>query len=302
MMLKVIQQPHFVGERVIALGSFDGVHRGHESLLRTAKRLSGETGAPLRICTFNRHPLEVLTPDKPPEMLSSIPEKARRMAFLEADEIELIPFDRQMADMEPEQFLETLRSMVKVKAIVAGWNYSFGRKGRGNAELLTEDGKKHGYQVEIVPPAKTAEGTVISSSLIRQMLSDGQAEQAAQLLGYSYTMTGTVHSPKAAKGENVLDIQMWKRKALPADGTYSCLLETGTQTHGAMLHTCATLQPGSFKRAEIYLLNERTEEIGRKVRVTLVSLIRKSEGLAGKQLREKLLEDRAQARKMFDMA
>ena len=90
MMLKVIQQPHFVGERVIALGSFDGVHRGHESLLRTAKRLSGETGAPLRICTFNRHPLEVLTPDKPPEMLSSIPEKARRMAFLEADEIELM--------------------------------------------------------------------------------------------------------------------------------------------------------------------------------------------------------------------
>lgn len=302
MMLKVIQRLHPAGGRVIALGSFDGVHRGHETLLRTAKGLSVEIGAPLRICTFNRHPLEVLRPGNPPEMLSTIPEKARRMALLEADEIELIPFDRDTADMEPEAFLETLRRMVKVEAVVAGWNYSFGRRGRGNADLLREDGDKHGYRVEIVPPAKTAEGTVISSSLIRRLLSEGEIDQAAKLLGYSYTMTGTLCRPAEDKGKNILDIRMWKRKALPADGTYTCLLETGDVTLPAMLRTGAAPRNSGYRQAEIHLLWDEPADPGRKVRVTLVSLIHRDDGLNGTALREKIREDREEARRMFDMA
>ena len=83
--MRVIQDTHTAGERVIALGTFDGVHRGHSSLIRSAKKLAKEMEIPLRVCTFNRHPLEVLRPDNPPQLLSTIPEKAIQMYLLGVD-------------------------------------------------------------------------------------------------------------------------------------------------------------------------------------------------------------------------
>ena len=135
----VFQKTRLSGERVVALGTFDGVHRGHQTLIRRAKQIADEAGIPLRLCTFNRHPLEVLCPENPPELLSTIPEKAHELAALGVDEMELIRFDRQMADLEPEAFLERLRRTMNVRTMVAGWNYSFGRKGRGDAKLLQEE-------------------------------------------------------------------------------------------------------------------------------------------------------------------
>ena len=121
--MRVIQDTRPTGKRVIALGTFDGVHRGHRSLIRSAKELADEMEIPLRVCTFNRHPMEVLRPDNPPELLSSIPEKASQMHRLGVDEMELIRFDSNTAGMEPEAFLERLRQTTKVRAVVAGWNY-----------------------------------------------------------------------------------------------------------------------------------------------------------------------------------
>ena len=133
--MHVIQRPHKAGERVIALGMFDGVHRGHRALLMNAKRLADELGVPLRVCTFNRHPLEIIRPENPPEMISTIPERASLMYGIGVDEMELIPFDKMTADMEPEVFLERMRSFLDVRAVVAGWNYSFGRQGRRNTDI-----------------------------------------------------------------------------------------------------------------------------------------------------------------------
>ena len=183
--MRVIQKPQNAGERVVALGTFDGVHRGHRALLLTAKQLADELNVPLRVCTFNRHPLEILRPDNPPVMLSTIPEKASQLFSAGVDETELIPFDRSVADLEPEQFLERMHSMITVRGIVAGWNYSFGKNGRGNADLLREDGKKHGYKVIIVPPTTLEDGTVISSSLVRRSLQDGDMQKVSEQLGYT---------------------------------------------------------------------------------------------------------------------
>ena len=101
--MQVLQRPHKAGERVVALGMFDGVHRGHRTLLLNAKRLADEMGIPLRVCTFNRHPLEIIRPENPPEMISTIPERASLLYGIGVDEMELIPFDQSTADMEPGQ-------------------------------------------------------------------------------------------------------------------------------------------------------------------------------------------------------
>ena len=305
--MHVIQRPHEAGERVVALGMFDGVHRGHRTLLLNAKRLANDLGVPLRVCTFNRHPLEIIRPLNPPEMLSTIPERAALLYGIGVDEMELIPFDQSTADMEPEVFLERLRGFLKVRAVVAGWNYSFGRMGRGNAELLKTDGEKHGYKVLIEPPAKLEDGTVISSTLIRQTLKEGSTERAAELLGYNYSLTGTVAEGKHqghGLGFPTANIEPWKRKALPKYGVYTGLLETENDTLPAVVNIgVQPTMPSGKVTVEAHALTESPELYGQKVRLSLLKMLREEKKFDSLQeLTEQIEKDRNEAMKLFDMA
>ena len=305
--MHVIQRPHKAGERVIALGMFDGVHRGHRALLMNAKQLADELGVPLRVCTFNRHPLEIIRPENPPEMISTIPERASLLYEIGVDEMELIPFDRTTADMEPEVFLERMRSFLDVRAVVAGWNYSFGRQGRGNAELLQADGVKHGYQVLVEPPAKLEDGTIISSTLIRQMLKEGNTERAAELLGYHYTLTGTVAQGKHqghGLGFPTANIEPWKRKVLPKYGVYTGLLETANDTLPAVVNIgVQPTIPSGRVTVEAHVLTESPELYGQKVRLSLLKMLREERQFRSRQeLSEQIESDRNEAMRLFDMA
>jgi riboflavin kinase/FMN adenylyltransferase len=305
--MRVIQNPCTSGERVVALGTFDGVHRGHRSLIRSAKRMAEEMGVPLRVCTFNRHPLEVLRPQDPPELLSTMPEKASQMCRLGVDEMELIPFDRAVADLEPEAFLDRLRAEIDVRAIVAGWNYSFGRRGRGNAGLLTEDGRIHGYRTLIVPPESLEDGTAISSSLVRMKLREGSIDEAARLLGYEYTITGTVAQGKRqgrVLGFPTANITPWKRKALPKYGVYTCLLETEGDTLPAVANIGVqpTIPSGNVT-VEAHILGTCPELYGQKVRLTPLTMLREEKKFASPEaLKAQIEKDREEALKLFDMA
>ena len=100
--MRVIYGNEKSGGRVVALGTFDGVHRGHQALLTTAKAYSREHGIPLRVYTFDRHPLDVIAPEHAPQILTTLPEKMSRMCRFGVDELQLVRFDREMADMKPE--------------------------------------------------------------------------------------------------------------------------------------------------------------------------------------------------------
>ena len=184
--MKVIRNLEPGGERVLALGTFDGVHRGHQALLETGKKYAQKHGILLRVCSFDRHPLEVLRPEIAPEQLTTTEEKEKLMALYGADELQLLHFTREMADMEPEAFLQMLRDSVSLRAVVAGWNYTFGKGGKGNTKMLCQDGETNGYDVLIVPPVKTPAGEVISSTLIRERLQEGRLTEAETLLGHPY--------------------------------------------------------------------------------------------------------------------
>ena len=305
--MRVIQKPQNAGERVVALGTFDGVHRGHRALLLTARQLADELGVPLRVCTFNRHPLEILRPDNPPVMLSTIPEKASQLFSAGVDETELIPFDRSIADLEPEQFLERMHSMITVRGIVAGWNYSFGRNGRGNADLLQKDGEKHGYRVIIVPPTTLEDGTVISSSLVRRSLMDGDMEKAAELLGYTYSLTGTVAQGKHQGhklGFPTANIEPWKRKALPKFGVYTGMLETDTEMLPAVVNIgIQPTIPSGKVTVEAHILTENPELYGQKVRLSLLKMLRPEKRFNSvEELTQQIEQDRTEALRLFHMA
>lgn len=305
--MRVIQKPRNAGERVVALGTFDGVHRGHRALLLTAKQLADELNVPLRVCTFNRHPLEILRPDNPPVMLSTIPEKASQLFSAGVDETELIPFDRSVADLEPEQFLERMHSMITVRGIVAGWNYSFGKNGRGNADLLREDGKKHGYKVIIVPPTTLEDGTVISSSLVRRSLQDGDMQKVSELLGYTYSLTGTVAQGKHQGhklGFPTANIEPWKRKALPKFGVYTGMLETDTEMLPAVVNIgIQPTIPSGKVTVEAHILTESPELYGQKVRLSLLKMLRPEKRFDSvEELTRQIEQDREEALRLFHMA
>ena len=305
--MRVIRKAREAGSRIVALGTFDGVHLGHRALLAAAKDYATEYRIPLRVCTFDRHPLEVIRPDQAPPILTTIPEKALQMQEAGVDEMELIRFDRREAETEPEEFLAQLRAAMDLRAVAAGWNYTFGRKGRGTAELLQEDGKKHGYDVLIVPPTTLEDGTAISSSLVRKYLADGDTETVSDLLGYDYTLTGTVREGKHVGRElgfPTANVTPSPRKALPAYGVYTCLAETEDGMSPGIVNVgLQPTLPSGQVTVEVHVLDETPDLYGRKVRLTLLKMLRREMKFASpEELRRQIDLDRREALALFGMA
>lgn len=305
--MRVIMDQGPAGERVLALGTFDGVHRGHQALLNAGSKYALEHGILLRACSFDRHPLEVLKPEIAPKLITTEAEKEELMAAYGVDELQLLTFTREMADMEPEAFLQMMRETVKVRAVVAGWNYSFGRGGKGDAELLKKDGKAHGYDVMIIPPVMTEKGEAISSTLVRERLREGRIEEAGQLMGHPYELRGTVTDGKHMGhriGVPTANVQVDGRKQLPAFGVYPCRMETKDGEMAAVVNigTQPTLPSGKVT-VEAHALDGEPELYGQDVTLIPGNRIReerKFESTAA--LTEQIRKDREAARAWFPKA
>lgn len=170
------------GGAVLALGMFDGVHLGHRSLINRAVEMAREMNADAMVCTFDRHPLSVIRPEAAPEALMSLEDRLRIFERLGADWALVKPFTREFADIEAEYFLENLVRLTRAKAIVCGENYSFGRGGRGGSAMIENMGRRLGYRPVIMKSVKNG-GEVVSSTLIRRLISEGDMRRARELLG-----------------------------------------------------------------------------------------------------------------------
>lgn len=166
---------------VLALGMFDGVHIGHQKLIRTAVRLGREEGMASVVCTFDRHPISLLCPKRAPEPLLSLQENLRKFEKLGADAALVQAFTAEFADLPPEEYLEALVRGLKAKILVIGENHTFGRGGKGNAQLVQKCASRYGYRAVTVGAVCDQEG-VVSSTRIRRMLQEGEIERARVLL------------------------------------------------------------------------------------------------------------------------
>lgn len=172
----------YTGTRsVLALGMFDGVHIGHQKLIKTAVDLARAMGADSVVCTFDRHPKSVVDPDHAPEPLLTLSENLEKMERLGADWALVKPFTPAFAALDPEDFLREICQNMDVAAIVAGENYSFGAKGRGNARMLESMQSVLHYRAVIVPPVMV-DGQVVSSTVIRHLRRSGHWAEAEQWL------------------------------------------------------------------------------------------------------------------------
>ena len=302
--MRVIRGTKKAGERVVALGTFDGVHLGHQALLKTAKAYARAHDIPLRVYTFDRHPLEVIAPKFAPKILTTLPEKMSKMCRLGVDEVQLVTFDRDMADMEPEAFLCRLREAMDVRAVVAGWNYTFGRKAEGNAEMLCRDGKEHSYDVLIEQPVTREDGTAISSTLIREELQAGNMEEADSLMRGPYTISGTVVEGKHEGhllGFPTANVAYPARKVLPAYGVYTCLIDTAERVYPGVVNIgIQPTLPSGKVTVEAHALEGKPELYGRKVRLTVIDRLRGEIKFNSiEELKDQIERDKEKATELF---
>ena len=186
-----LEQLHsFAAPCVVALGTFDGLHRGHLDVIGTAKQEAEQTGAKLAVFTFSNHPLEWINPAHVPVALVTPAVKLQLLESLGVDVLIDIPFNQLVADLLPQQFLERLRAL-NYSCLVVGENFTYGQRGVGNVYTLAASAQAMGFKL-IVRKLVSNNGTIISSTEIRRLITDGEVQQAAKMLGRSYSISGIV--------------------------------------------------------------------------------------------------------------
>ena len=211
--MRIVRDPVDMGSCVLVLGMFDGVHRGHQALLMAGHELASRWGMPLHVCTFEPHPLQVLRKEAAPPLLTTLPERAQLMASFGVDALCVMTFRRSVANVEPEAFLAHLQKVYRPRAIVAGFNYTFGKRGRGDETMRHAWGEANDCEIVIVPKVELA-GDAVSSTRIRALLASGDIHNATRLLGHGYTLSGRALKLSASPVMGCLKLSAYDHRAM----------------------------------------------------------------------------------------
>ena len=267
------------GPLFLAIGVFDGMHRGHQAVISTStSHARSGNGTPL-VVTFDPHPVKVLRPNDAPHLLTATQHKIALIRDLGVDHLLVINFDKKFAATPPEKFVEQLVAHSKpLREICVGHEWSFGKDRRGNLDLLKELGARFHFDVVGIPPVKVS-GAVVSSTAIRQAVEKGDFATAAVMLGREYTILGTVKGgEKLGKklGYPTANLSAHSEQ-FPPNGVY--LAEAWIQ--GVLYHGVVNLgyRPTvsgerSERVLEIYLLDFNRDIYGENVEVRFVRYLR----------------------------
>jgi riboflavin kinase/FMN adenylyltransferase len=267
------------GPLFLAIGVFDGVHRGHQAVISTStSHARSADGTPL-VVTFDPHPVKVLRPHDAPHLLTATQHKIALIRDLGVDHLLVIKFDKNFAATQPEKFVERLVAHSKpLREICVGHEWSFGKDRRGNLDLLKSLGAQFHFDVVGIPPVKVS-GMAVSSTAIRQAVEKGDLATAAAMLGREYTILGTVKTgEKLGKklGYPTANLSAHSEQ-FPPNGVY--LAEAwiqGVLYHGVInLGYRPTVSSGTIDRVlEIHLLDFNGEIYGEDVEVRFVRYLR----------------------------
>ena len=212
---------------VVTVGEYDGVHRGHRTVIAEMHRMAAERGCATAVVTFDRHPATVVRPDSAPALLCDLETKLELLAETGVDYTLVVEFTPEQAEVSAETFArQVLVGSLQAKVIVVGADFHFGKNRRGNVDTLKAVGDECGYQVVGLPLVKqiTGEGEVISSTSIRMALDDGDVEKAHRLLGRPFEVRGIV-TPGDRRGRTIgfptANLPTTPDLQVPSDGVYA---------------------------------------------------------------------------------
>ncbi|HEV1994976.1 MAG TPA: bifunctional riboflavin kinase/FAD synthetase, partial [Candidatus Acidoferrum sp.] len=290
---------------VLAIGNFDGIHLGHQAILRATVERGQTLNAVSTALTFDPSPRKVLRPESAPLRLST---NAQRMEWFNAlglEAVVVLPFTLDLARLSPAEFVEQILVRdLNVKAVLVGEDFRFGHKQAGDVKLLSELGTKHGFDVVIVPPV-VHRGEVVSSTIIRREVAEGDVSHAARLLGRPFALTGEVVSGTGTGRRftfPTLNLTA-EQELLPARGVYvtrTCL-DGETRSHRSV--TNIGMRPtfnGSSLSVETHLLDSQLPATPKRMEVRFWKRLREEKKFSGpEELRAQIASDIARANKFF---
>jgi riboflavin kinase/FMN adenylyltransferase len=290
------------GPIFLAIGVFDGMHLGHRAVIQRALSGAKQKGGTVVAVTFDPHPARVLRPEKAPRLLTATQHKLELIAALGVEHMLVIPFTREFADMEAEQFIFQLHACCKpLREICVGYEWCFGKNRAGNLELLRRLGHELGFE-EVGVPAVRADGEIVSSTLIRAAIEAGELTRAAQLLGRDYSVLGTV-----VKGDGIgrqlgfpTANLSTHNEQFPPNGVYAVEARIGERKLPGVVNIGVrpTISHASGERLlELHLLGFHEEIYGTDIEVFFRRFLRAEKKFDSLEtLRTQITADAAQAR------
>lgn len=262
---------------VVALGTFDGVHLGHQEILRRVVRRAREQRGTAAVFTFVRHPLEVVNPLKAPPLITPLPIKQDILRTLGIDLLIAVAFTPFLAETPPRDFVKTcLADRLRARSICVGYDFAFGRARAGSLEMLRTLGEEHRFDVDVVPPMRVG-GQVVSSTHIRSLLFRGELLAAARYMGRPYAIRGTVERG-AGRGKGL----GYPTANLPAtadllvpDGVYAGEAWFRKGLHRALVNVgTAPTFGGGARRVEVHLVEGAQDLYGEMLTLFLLGRLR----------------------------
>jgi riboflavin kinase/FMN adenylyltransferase len=220
----------------LTIGVFDGVHRGHQAILRQLVEGAHAAGSPAGVLTFAHHPAEVLG-HRDLKCLTTPEERAELLSQLGVDAVITHPFDEQVAALSAAEFMRPIKERLGLSRLLIGYDFALGRGREGNASRLAEIGREMGFTVQVVE-AVSDESGLISSTVIRKLVSVGDVVDAAKMLGHPYLITGQViHGTARGRliGYPTANIEVPPGKLIPAFGIYACWAEVDGKRYPAAI-------------------------------------------------------------------
>ncbi|HTY55065.1 MAG TPA: bifunctional riboflavin kinase/FAD synthetase [Candidatus Binataceae bacterium] len=262
---------------VVALGNFDGVHLGHQAILKTAiDRARSARGTSFAL-TFSPLPAKVLAPDRAPLMLLTAEDKFELMRRCGIDGVLVVNFTLELSRLSPREFVrDFLLGKIGARAIVVGHSVSFGHNRAGNAAALVELGREFGFEADIVGPIRVGE-IEVSSTKVRELILGGDLKGAATLLGRYHFLTGTVvHGRERGREMGFPTANLASEtECVPADGVYACRVILPTGAHPAICNI--GIRPTfaeSGRSIEAHIFDFDRDIYGQKIRLEMIERIR----------------------------
>jgi len=298
--------PPDFGPSALTIGNFDGVHAGHRAILRRVKEVAVERGLKASALTFNPHPSKIVAPARAPRLMSSPEQRCALMRDEGIAQVFIMPFDRDVAHLTPEQFIEqVLVRKLDVRAVVLGHDFRFGYKHSGNVHVLQGLGLKYGFSTEEVK-AVTVRGRLVSSTALRQLIDAGTVAQAARLLRRPYALEGEVVSGRGVGSKQTVPTLNLApdTEVLPATGVY--VTRTHDLADGRAWPSVTNVghRPTFGDNLEIsietFLLEPLNGETPRRIRVEFLWRVRNERQFPDAQaLKQQILRDAAVAQAYF---
>ncbi len=287
----------------LALGTFDGLHRGHHAIIDALRASSDADGGEAVVTTFDPHPLMVIAPPHDPFLLSTLEERTALFGSAGIDTLLIVPFDWRVRELSAGAWLDLIEGRLRPRSVVVSSTHAFGRNREGSPALLQAWAGARGIGVTVVPPV-TDRGVVISSTSIRERLRDGDVRTAAEWLGRWYTVRGVVVAG-AGRGRQLgmptANLGVPADKLLPGRGVYAAYATVGDQTHPAAVNIGVRPTFGGGGLAlEAHVIDVEIELYGKTLELAFVERLRSERRFPDvAALHEQVAADLATARRVL---